>query len=296
MKMAPVGLLALAALVLAAPAHAALTDDFAMTDGNAVKLVRIANGDIPTTTGTEAAGRWNAVEYLTGTTSTYTLPPGAAFDGFECACATFTTATAGNEYSITANGTAAKTAFHYHYGNAGQQGFTVQAPSTGPAQVVAYLVTDGTSFVMTGTVAVAQLPHPSIQGLTINDATVPTGQAATFIIAQATTTHAKAPINWLYLAAAALAGMILWSLLVSKGLVQSRSRKQIAQTAAHVEVAKKEPKAVLEGKKRALLAALKEVELARQSNEMDVPVYDAVKAELKKEAVTVMRAIEEAGE
>ncbi|MFO1536051.1 MAG: hypothetical protein ABR586_10330, partial [Thermoplasmatota archaeon] len=85
-----------------------------------------------------------------------------------------------------------------------------------------------------------------------------------------------------------------WAFLVQRGMVQARGRKQVAQVAAHTEAAAQDPPAVLEGKKRALLAALKEVELARQSQEMDTPTYDAVKAEFKKQAVTVMRALETA--
>jgi len=54
--------------------------------------------------------------------------------------------------------------------------------------------------------------------------------------------------------------------------------------------------AVLEGKKRALMAALKEVEVAKMNNEMPPEVYDAVKADLKKQAVTVMRALESGSE
>ena len=42
------------------------------------------------------------------------------------------------------------------------------------------------------------------------------------------------------------------------------------------------------------LAALKEIEVAKMNNEMPTDVYDAVKADLKKQAVTVMRALETA--
>ncbi len=110
-----------------------------------------------------------------------------------------------------------------------------------------------------------------------------------------TTTTAPASTNWLYLAAAFIAGLVLWAILVSRGIVQRKQRKQVASTAAHVEAAQGESVAILEGRKRALMAALKEIELARQANELDVPTYDTLKAELKKEAVTVMRAIDEAG-
>jgi hypothetical protein len=99
---------------------------------------------------------------------------------------------------------------------------------------------------------------------------------------------------WLMLAVGVVLGAIVWALLVSRGAVQAKARKQVVSTAAHVEAAANDPPAVLEGRKRALLAALKEIEVAKMNNEMPNEVYDAVKADLKKQAVTVMRALETA--
>jgi hypothetical protein len=105
----------------------------------------------------------------------------------------------------------------------------------------------------------------------------------------------SAGFPWLYSGAAFVLGCIAWSLLVSRGLVQRRSRKQTAAVAAHVEASRSETPALLEGRKRALMAGLKELELARQANEIDVATYDQLKAELKRETVIVMRALDEAG-
>lgn len=99
--------------------------------------------------------------------------------------------------------------------------------------------------------------------------------------------------GWLLPAVAGLLlGIVLWALLVSRGVVQAKSRRQVAATAAHVEAAQADPPAVLEGKKRALMAALKDIEVAKMNSEMPPEVYDAVKADLKRQAVTVMRALE----
>jgi len=98
---------------------------------------------------------------------------------------------------------------------------------------------------------------------------------------------------WLYAVGGLVLGILLWAFLVSRGAVQARSRRQVVATAAHEEAAK-EPAPVLEGRKRALMAALKELEMARMSNEIDVAAYDTVKADLKRQTVTVMRALETA--
>ena len=97
---------------------------------------------------------------------------------------------------------------------------------------------------------------------------------------------------WLYAAVAFVLGCVVWAMLVRAGAVQRKTRKQVVATAAHEEIAAKETAPVLEGKKRALMAALKDVELAHQGREMDDATYDAVKADFKRQAVNVMRALE----
>ncbi len=90
-----------------------------------------------------------------------------------------------------------------------------------------------------------------------------------------------------------LVGIALWSYLVSKGVVQKRRKQEVAK-AAHVEAAAAESQDTLTARKRVLMAGLKELEKAKMTKEIDTDVYDALKAELKKETVTVMRALESA--
>jgi hypothetical protein len=112
-------------------------------------------------------------------------------------------------------------------------------------------------------------------------------------IRPASTVAAPAPAEpWMLIAAAFLLGILVWAFLVRQGFVQKRSRRQVVAEAAHETIAA-EPKPILEARKRALMAALKEVEVAKMNQEIDAATYDSVKAEFKKQAVTVMRAIEE---
>ncbi len=90
-----------------------------------------------------------------------------------------------------------------------------------------------------------------------------------------------------------VAGVALWFVLVQQGMVQKRRKQEVA-VAAHKEVASQDSKEVLEGRKRLLMAALKDLEMARMNKEVDDAAYDALKAEFKKKTVTTMRAIEEA--
>lgn len=102
-------------------------------------------------------------------------------------------------------------------------------------------------------------------------------------------------IIWLSGLIGLVVGIALWYVLVKQGLVQRRQRKQVAGPAAHKEVAK-EGKQALEWRRRALLAAMKELEVARMDQTIDSAVYDALKADFKRQTVTVMRALEELGE
>lgn len=88
-----------------------------------------------------------------------------------------------------------------------------------------------------------------------------------------------------------LLGAAIWSYLVKSGYVQKR-RSQEVKVAAHVEAATTESKDILTARKRVLMAGLKELEKAKMGKEIDTDVYDSLKAQLKKETVTVMRAIE----
>lgn len=90
-------------------------------------------------------------------------------------------------------------------------------------------------------------------------------------------------------------GIAIWYALVRQGVVQRRQRKQIAGQAAHKDAAK-EGKQTLEWRRRALLAAMKELEVARMDQTIDTAAYDTLKADFKRQTVTVMRALEELGE
>lgn len=87
-------------------------------------------------------------------------------------------------------------------------------------------------------------------------------------------------------------GVALWYVLVQQGLVQAKKRKQVVSKAAHQTITDDKP--TLEARKRVLLAALKELELAKGSGDLDLGIYDQLKAQYKKEAVTVLRALETA--
>jgi hypothetical protein len=296
------------------PAQAQLTDT---TDFTEDSYLRLAFGDIPRTTAQESPQQWNLVEYQRVTDDgasasgwspgVFSLPAGFEFDSADCTCGNVTVhllpdgqyqvdyppSVPAGEYVI---------AFRAH-----SQYSTVSflyAPENTPWTASFYLV-DGQEIASSLDASVAGLPSTAENpGYEIWSYTATAGQdqgiSAWFVAGHdAPGTVGMAgrgmAINpWLMLAVGALLGILLWAFLVSRGTVQAKGRKQMANTAAHVEAAAHDPPAVLEGKKRALLAALKEIEVAKMNNEMPNDVYDAVKADLKKQAVTVMRALESA--
>ena len=300
--------LALAAL-LAAPAQAQPP-----TFPHAYQL-RGAVGDIPTTVGAEPAGAWNLEQRLTvqfsnttETTYTFTLPDGADVTNTTCTCnpsqvrvtattATFTLTTqvASGEHTLTV--TTSQPA-----GDAIAFDLGMPLTSAPADRVIILYVPGGSSLVASH--EPTEEPLTSTSGTAsihvIDGSTSPLGDRFWAAIVPGTVATGDddsdaAWTEWLVPAAVGLLlGIVLWALLVSKGLVQAKSRRQVAATAAHVEAAAAEPAPVLEGRKRALLAALKEIEVAKMNNEMPNEVYDVVKADLKKQAVTVMRALETA--
>lgn len=302
--------LALCALALAPAAHAAMSDQ---TDFTQAYYVRAAAGDIPATmTPTvEPEGQWNIVQYIrlvhtqgTASTATFGLPAGATADGFSCSCASYTTRQDGALYLATVNATEPAgnpvVAFRSHAPLAGAWALSLPAPSTtGDASVNLY--------VPTGSIAESNLAAGPSPGLRSTDGRyliyefhgqTSDLQTAWFTVHPGTASTVAAPATpmspWLFAVAGLVVGCILWALLVARGIVQKRSRRQVAAVAAHVEAATNEPPAVLEAKKRFLMGALKDVELAKQNGELENNVYDAVKADFKRQTVTVMRAIEEA--
>lgn len=296
----------LAALLLLAAVPAASAQPMTFSEA---WQVRGAVGDIPTTAAAEPAGAWNVEQRFTlafaNTTAqavTFRMPAGATLANASCTCGAAAT-TSGRDVTFqlgasTPSGTHTMTVLSTQPAAAAlsldlqrpvaagdgavilyvPNGSTVDAPvaNTGPGST-----TDGTAhiFLFEGN----PLPQPFWASVHPGTATVGGSQPTQ-----------KAPLlSWpIALVLGVVLGILLWAVLVQKGAVQRKGRKQVAATAAHVEAAAAEPAPVLEGRKRALLAALKEVEVARMNNEMPPEVYDAVKADLKKQAVTVMRALE----
>lgn len=277
--------------------------------------VRGALGDIPSTPAAEPAGTWNLEQRLRvafdnasdemSRTYHFAIPSGTTLANASCDCFQYhTTMTAASLTFVIDPATASgqrTIALVTRQATEEAFGFNLRAALEAPADraVILYVPRDAQ---VTSNLDFAS-PGSSTDGTaTIQfarfDASHPMPGEAWFAIHPALDAPAPAEAGfnddlvWVFLALGLVAGATLWSLLVARGVVQKKARKQVAGTAAHVEAAAQDPPAVLEGKKRALLAALKEVELAKQANEMPVEVYDAVKADLKKQAVTVMRALE----
>jgi hypothetical protein len=298
MKLALPALAALSLLaLLAAPvAHAALTDT---TDFAEASYLRVADGDIPRTTATEPAGQWNLVEYARVTSGAsvaarFALPAGFSPDGADCTCGNVTvTVLPSGLFQVASSAAPSATtlvAFRAHHA-AGDVAFSFD-PQQSDAWTASFYLRQGQSVQSGNTPSTKDLPSTAENpGYFITSFS---GSGSGWFQLGATPS-VPAPVtqtNWVLVGVALVAGAFVWAFLVSRGLVQKKGRKQVAQVAAHVEAAAADPAPVLEGKKRALLAALKEVELARQANEMPTDVYDVVKADLKKQAVTVMRALE----
>jgi hypothetical protein len=303
--------LALLVLALALPGVQAQPPSF-----DEAYQVRGALGDIPTTPATEQGGVWNIEQRLTvqfdnasaeaDRTYTFTLPSGSTLANATCDCARSTHNLVGTSLSFriepqTASGE--RTIRIVSRQPAGDVfGFSLGSPPAADGSVVILYVPGGSD-------VSSSLDLPGSLAATTGSATIRYAQVdgalpdgTWFAIHPATTAAEPSDpdaggnaMDWILPAVLGLVlGMALWGFLVSRGVVQKKSRKQVVATAAHVEAAANDPPAVLEGRKRALLAALKEVELARQANEMPIEVYDVVKADLKKQAVTVMRALETA--
>jgi hypothetical protein len=269
--------------------------------------VRAAVGDIPTTSAAEPSNAWNVEQrVLVQATNasqavTLQLPFGSTLVDGNCTCGAEPTINGRDvTFQVTGSGPQTVTVLSSQP-TARAFGFEVLRPGVAPDTVVILYVptsyeveapldgnspglsTDGSARIVE--YRGASVPNPfwaSLHVATVGgDTTEPSGGAT--------------GINpWLMLAVGLVLGALVWAFLVSKGTVQAKGRKQVAGTAAHVEAAANDPPAVLEGRKRALLAALKEIEVAKMNNEMPNEVYDVVKADLKKQAVTVMRALEAA--
>lgn len=297
--------LALAALALAAVPAEAQPPTFSQA-----YQVRAAHGDIPSTPATEPDDGWNIEQRLTvqftNTTAAqhgFVLPEGSRLLNASCTCNpsqstatedavvfTLDTSVPSGSYTLTVL-TAMETGRAF--------GFTLMAPiAAGPADRIAVIyVPNGWTYVAS---AEGSSPGLSTDGSSriVSFESFESPLWVAVHLDDAATGTAAPDSSWSGWIVPALLGLlvgiVLWAVLVSRGAVQAKSRRQVAGTAAHVEAAATDPPAVLEGRKRALLAALKEIEVARMNNEMAQDVYDAVKADLKRQAVTVMRALEAA--
>jgi len=302
-------LLPLLALALVA---AALPASGQMPTFTQAYQVRGAVGDIPTTPAAEPAGMWNLAQQLAITFSNssvghyaFSVPAGASLVNATCGCPAQATPSAGTvEFTLPTSVPSGAYTLRVTTSQPYDQafGFALTPPPTTAQDRVAIL------YVPTAFAVDAQV-RDSGPGLTTDGSArivvldgVPSPFWVTFhpatlgAAAPAKAGGSASPMTWaIALVAGLVLGIVLWAVLVSKGVVQRKGRRQVAVTAAHVEAAAADPPAVLEGKKRALMAALKEVEVAKMANEMPAEVYDAVKADLKKQAVTVMRALEEGG-
>ena len=298
-------LLIVAALLALVPgAQAALADDITFTT---TYYARVAEGDIPTTNATEADGMVNVIEYLrfehptdadTGE-SLIAFEPGHS--GLECTCGGLTiqdgavrvpsSTAAGTYHLAVARSIAVSEAYIVPLGVFG-------AGVADDAEINIYTPTDKDveSQAEGTTLPGAQGPWTihTFRGTSAD----PLPTELYFAVLPASTAPAgpvtpeSGGIGWLEIAIGILAGMVLWAWLVSKGFVQARSRKQVIQKAAHEEVAEVEAQESLAARKRVLMAGLKELEKAKMAKEIPDDVYDALKTELKKETVTIMRALD----
>lgn len=300
-------LLACAATLLVPPTAAQMTENGFTGDSH----LRAAFGDVPLSPAAEADGRWNVVEYqrlhhaggplIAG----FAMTPGFAVDGATCTCGNVSLqhavapAPSTGVEQVTASNVPAGVyvvSLTYHRDGVGGPGLPqglLFTPAAGPWTATLYLRSDQT--VLTGAAQTQDLPGADHPEYRIHEYAGSDRQAFFELNGAPVVTPmpASATNPWLFAASGFIFGCIVWYFLVSRGVVQRRTRKQVASTAAHVEAAQNEALPILEGRKRALMAALKEIEMARQADELDLPTYDTLKAELKKETVTVMRAIDE---
>ncbi len=283
-------------LVLAAPASAQPTE-YGFSEEY---LARIGVGDLSLVDGTEPADAWTVAEYVRfqhdGVESRIAGIPAAPLV-FDCTCINMTLD--GATAVVGADVTAGEYVLRVVQSFAGEQFAGRLALFDAPAtsRLVAY-VPDG--MILLAGAATGDGLVCTQGGCTIHEVSPVQGDA--LVIAPAGVFVAPAPIvdeddgliaEWAPAILGILVGIALWSYLVSKGLVQKRRKQEVAK-AAHVEAAQSESQDTLAARKRVLMAGLKELEKAKMTKEIDTDVYDALKAELKKETVIVMRALEAA--
>ncbi len=283
-------------------------------ESDAAYLVRGAMGDIPTTDAVEPSGSWNQYEERrvthngSSTPVSFTVPPGAMDVRLECQC-NGTVSMDGSTYTYTIDSTepAGDLAVVFTHRRAiGTDGFGfalsgINGALRSDASMRFYIPEN---FILEGDIVpTASLPSTSANpGLTIyvfdgtQDAPLP--EAMWFVAYPQTQSVSPPPaddgLDLLALLLGIAIGVVVWYFLVARGVVQARQRKQVVVKAEHQQVAERETTDVLEGRKRVLMAGLKELELAKANQQIETDVYDRLKAEYKKQTVTVMRALESA--
>ena len=318
-------LLGLAALLATTPvASAALQDNLdSVTEDT---YLRGAVGDIPRTSPTEPAGQLNLVLYLrmehtqgTETRTLVVLPTGAAEDGADCTCGGLQRNAADGEMFGDPPGSFVAlaiptgepsgsyvAAYRYHVPHLGGDlyAFTLDiaqrdARSLGISLYVPQGSVADSDLAPSGPLLPSTAENPGFVIYHYEGTPAAPTSSAWFVLHPGTAAPAAVAaggdggIHWLELGLGALVGVLLWAFLVGRGMVQRRGRREVRREAVHEAMAGREAKPVLEARKRALLAALKELEVARMAKEMGDAAYDAVKADLKRQAVAVMRALEE---
>ncbi len=296
-----IAVLLLMALALAPAAHA--QDDFDVAD---TSTVRIAIGDVPRTAAVEPAGALNVIEYIkldhdgNNTQVAYTLDSGTLLTATcDCGSASRTgnVITIGNDVPA---GPIVVVLGHSHAFN--QTAFVplALAHDNRDASVTFYLAP--AYGVESSAKPAATLPGADFDGTVTQYATtdawfaVRPAAAGAYVAPEIVTKEVPTGngINFTSILIGLIAGVAVWYVLVKQGLVQ-KQRKQEVAVAAHKEVAAAAPRPVLEGRKRLLMAALKDLEMARMNKEIEDDAYDTLKADFKKQAVTTMRALEESG-
>ncbi len=288
-------LLAAALLVLIAVPATAQPTEYGFTEDY---LARVGMGDLSLVDGNEPADAWTVAEYVRfqhdGNETRIAGIAAADQIALDCTCENFTMDA--DAAVIGTDVTAGQYVLRHVRSIAGDNfagSLTLFAGQT-TSRLVAY-VPDGMILLagaQTGDGLVC-----SQGGCTIHE--VAPVRGADLVIAPAGVFVAPVPevedegiiAEWGPAVLGILVGIALWSYLVGKGLVQKRRKQEVAK-AAHVEAAAAESQDTLAARKRVLMAGLKELEKAKMTKEIDTDVYDALKAELKKETVVVMRALE----
>lgn len=296
-------LLALLLLAVLVPhAQAALDDDTDFSEGY---YVRVANGDIPRTDVTEGPG-WNVVEYVRVQHDGNRTEVPLGFGGVDLGCTCDATTLEGTVAVIADDVPEGEHTLAIRHSRPDNQAFSLDLAAFGASRTTDASINVFVPPGMTPTTNAV----PSVEGLPSTDGTAaiyqyngtqdqPLPGGFWLVVAPESVSSVQGPdapspagFDWLALALGILGGIVIWAFLVQRGYAQKRRRQQVSES-AHAELAARESKDVLAGRKRALLAALKELEVAKMNKEIDTPAYDQLKGELKRQAVTTMRALED---